>query len=127
MAGYYCFHVSLRSSPRSMRELFGLFFPVLFISLFAWTVYKLWRLYRQGQFVAVLPDGLLLKDKDPSGEFVCWHNIGRADVQASPVGAVVFIKDIKMVRTIVGPFLRIEDAEAFVVEVTRRINLIPAG
>lgn len=92
-----------------------------FAAIFVLVLYRFWRLYRGGQFVATMPTGLFIREERPELEVIAWSNISRAAVKASPLGAVIFMKKEKTVRDIVGPFRKRSEAEDFVRHVEARL------
>lgn len=95
---------------------------LLFIVPAAIGVRRLRMLNRQGRFIAITGDGLLIRMEHLEPEFIPWSNISRASATTTRRMATLFIKDQKLVRHVGGVFKTREDTQRFVRQVQERVR-----
>lgn len=96
----------------------------LCIAVIVFAVRRLRALNRQGRYVAVTGDGLLIRMQSLDPEFIPWTNITRASAHSRSRIATIFIKDKKLVRHIGGVFAKQQDADRFVGQIQDRVRAV---
>ena len=89
-----------------------------FLGLAAWLAGRVYRVYRAGPLVAVLPDGLFVRLQKPEGELIPWRLIRPSGMQGP--GTVLRVGGEASARTLrLGPVLRSEERIARLAEQVR--------
>ncbi len=92
-----------------------------FVVATMWMVRQLYRIYRSGPLIAVLPGGLFERSHKVAEKTVEWSDISRASVNPDRRTALLFIRSSKTVVS-TGRFFRSPtEVERFVAQVNARI------
>jgi len=96
---------------------------VIYFGAAAWFARYVYRLYRRGPLVAVLPEGLYVRLLRIHGDRIAWTNVSRvAFNRAQKVATLIFV-DGRPVLDICGVFASLGDAQRFVSQVAARVEL----
>lgn len=101
----------------------GLFVIGYFVAIVFLAQY-IWRLFRRGRLVAVLPEGLLFRWDRPAMEWVPWSNISRVVVGPGRLGVVIFLRRERTTRELWGVFRSRDEAERLVAAADHYLGLV---
>ncbi len=84
----------------------------------------IWRLFRHGRFLAVVPGGMLFRWDRPAMEWVPWSNISRVVVGPGRLGVVIFLRRERTTRELWGVFRARDEAERLVAAADHYLGLV---
>lgn len=100
------------------------YLALAYLGMLAWVAVHIWRQWRLGRMVAVLPEGLLFRWDRPAMEWVPWSNISRVVVGPSRLGVVIFLRRERTTRDLWGVFRSRDEAERLVAAADHYLGLV---
>lgn len=96
---------------------------MLYFGAAVWFARYVYRLYRSGPLVAVLPEGLYVRLLRIRGEQIAWTDVSRVAFNRPQKVATLIFLDGRPVLDICGVFASLNDAQRFVSQVAARIEM----